>query len=64
MNGSWIAENIERELRREKYYKNKKRAKCIVDKQKQCRKCQYQNICDGVEYERDNSIESDKQNSG
>jgi len=50
MNGSWIAENIERDLRREKYYKNKKRAKCIVDKQKQCRKCQYQNVCnDSVE---------------
>lgn len=60
MRGSYIAENIEREMKREQYYKNKKRAKCIVDKKKQCTICRYQKICEDAEYERNNSIESDK----
>ena len=60
MKGSYIAENIEREMKREQYYKNKKRAKCIVDKKKQCTMCRYQKICEDSEYERNNSIESDK----
>jgi len=64
MNGSILASIIETDMKREKYFKSRKRAKCVIDKEKQCRRCPYQNICDGVEYERDNSIESDKQNSG
>ena len=51
MRGSWIAENIERDLRREQYYKNKKCAKCIIDKKKQCTVCKYQKICEAAEYE-------------
>ena len=41
--------NIEREMKRDKYYKNKKRAKCIVDEKKQCTICKYQKICEGAE---------------
>ena len=46
MSGSWIAENIEREMKREQYYKNKKRAKCVVEGKKQCTICKYQKICE------------------
>ena len=60
MKDSWIAENIEREMKREQYYKNKKRAKCVVEGKKQCTICRYQKICEDAEYERNNSIESDK----
>lgn len=49
MRGSKIAESIEMELRREKYYKNKKREKCIIDKKKQCTTCRYQKICEDAE---------------
>lgn len=61
MNGSYIAEAIEREMKRNKYYKNKKRAKCIVDEKKQCYVCKYRRICEDFEYERNDSIESNKQ---
>ena len=60
MRGSYIAENIIREMQKEQYYKNKKRAKCIVDQKKQCTICRYQKICEDAEYERNNSIKSDK----
>lgn len=53
MRGSWIAENIIRDLRREQYYKDKKRAKCIVDKKKQCTICRYQKICEDVEIKKE-----------
>ena len=49
MSGSYIAEQIVREMQREKYYKNKKRAKCIIDKKKQCTTCRYQKICEDAE---------------
>ena len=52
MGGSWIAEQIEAELRREKYYKNKKRAKCIVDEKKQCKICRFKKICEDAEKEK------------
>ena len=51
MKGSKIAEQIAIEMQRDKYYKNKKRAKCIVDKKKQCNVCRYQKICEDAEYE-------------
>lgn len=60
MRGSYIAEQILRDMQRDKYYKNKKRAKCIIDKKKQCTICRYQKICEDAEYERNNSTESDK----
>lgn len=60
MKGSWIADNIIRDMRKEKYYKNKKREKCIVDNQKKCTICRYQKICEDAEYERNNSVEPDK----
>lgn len=60
MKGSRIAEQIAIEMQRDEYYKNKKRAKCIVDKKKQCTTCKYQKICEDAEDERNNSIESDK----
>ena len=49
MRGSFLAEQIEREEKRKKFFSQKKRKKCIIDNQKQCRKCEFQNICDGVE---------------
>ena len=49
MRGSRIAEQIAIEMQRDKYYKNKKRAKCIIDKKKQCTVCKYQKICEDVE---------------
>ena len=52
MSGSWIAENIERDMRREQYYKNKKRAKCIVDEKKQCNVCRYRRICEDAEIDK------------
>lgn len=53
MSGSKIAEQIIRDLRREQYYKNKKRAKCVVDKKKQCTICKYQKICEDVEIKKE-----------
>lgn len=49
MKGSKIAEQIAIEMQRDKYYKNKKRVKCIIDKKKQCTTCRYQKICEDVE---------------
>ena len=49
MRGSKIAAQIEADLRREQYYKNKKRAKCVVDEKKQCTVCRYQKICEDAE---------------
>ena len=49
MRGSKIAEQIAIEMQRDKYYKNKKRAKCIIDKKKQCTTCRYQKICEDAE---------------
>ena len=60
MRGGVTAAMIAAEMRREKYFKDKKRAKCMVDKKKQCVKCKYQKICEDAEDERNNSIESDK----
>ena len=53
MRGSKIAEQIAIEMQRDKYYKNKKRAKCIIDKKKQCTVCKYQKICEDVEIEKE-----------
>lgn len=63
MYGSKIADEIIREMQRDKYYKNKKRAKCIVSNKKQCTVCRYQKICEDAEYERNNSIKPNKQDS-
>ncbi len=60
MKGGITAAMIAAEMRREQYYKNKKRAKCIVDNKKQCTICRYQKICEEAEYERNHSIKSDK----
>lgn len=52
MRGSIIANYIDSEYRRRKFYENKKRQKCIVDEKRQCEKCKYLNICeDKDEYE-------------
>lgn len=49
MRGSRIAESIIMDMRKEQYYKNKKREKCIVDNQKKCTICKYQRICEDAE---------------
>nr|DAF33174.1 MAG TPA: hypothetical protein [Caudoviricetes sp.] len=46
MRGSIIANYIDNEYRRRKFYENKKRQKCIVDEKRQCDKCKYFNICE------------------
>ena len=47
MRGSRIAYEIESELKREKYFKQKAiRNKCIVDNKKQCNECKYKEICE------------------
>ena len=51
MRGSILADQIMREEQRKEYFRKKKRKQCIVDKEKQCLKCEYRNICDGVEDE-------------
>ena len=49
MRGSMIASQIEAEMRREKYFKEKKRAKCEIDEKKQCTICKFQKICEDAE---------------
>ena len=49
MKGGRTAAIIEAEIRREKYFKKKKRAKCVVDEKKQCIICNYQKICEDAE---------------
>ncbi len=50
MRGSKIAKYIENDMRRDNYWKNKVvRRKCYIDKQKQCDKCAYRNICEVAE---------------
>lgn len=50
MHGSWIAKQIEEDLRREKYWKHKAvRRQCYQDRVKQCDKCMYRNICEDRE---------------
>ena len=49
MKGGRTAAIIAAEMRREKYFKNKKRAKCIIDEKKQCEICKYQKICEDAE---------------
>lgn len=44
--GSIIANYIDDEYRRRKFYENKKRQKCIIDEKRQCEKCKYLNICE------------------
>lgn len=52
MRGSKIAAQIEADLRREEYWKNKKvRQKCYIDNEKQCDKCMYKQICEDYEVE-------------
>ncbi len=52
MQGSWIAKQIEEDIRREKYWKHKVvRRKCYQDGVKQCDKCMYRKICENVEVE-------------
>ena len=59
MKGSFIAEQIDRELQRKKYFKEKKRQKCRIDKKMKCVMCMYQKICEDAEVkdERNNSID-------
>lgn len=53
MQGSWIAKQIEEDLRREKYWKHKVvRRKCYQNGIKQCDKCMYREICEDVEEEK------------
>lgn len=50
MKGSWIAAQIEADLRRERYWKNKKtRQRCYQDGVKQCDDCMYKEICEDKE---------------
>jgi len=57
MKGSYIATQIEGDIRREKYWKTKKiRQKCTIDNKKQCDKCGYARICENVEKEKQNSL--------
>lgn len=50
MKGSFIARQIDNDLKKEKYYKEKvRRKKCIVDKKKQCDTCNYYEICEEKE---------------
>lgn len=50
MRGSRIAGQIESELKREQYFKQKAiRNKCIIDNKKQCDECKYREICENVE---------------
>lgn len=52
MRGSWIAEQIIQDMRREQYWKNKViRRQCYKDGIKQCDKCMYRNICEDKEVE-------------
>ena len=38
------------EMKKEEYYKKKvQRQKCIVDNEKQCSKCKYEEICEDKE---------------
>ena len=52
MRGGLTAAIIVAEMKREKYFKDKKRAQCIVDKKKQCTMCRYQKICEDSEIEK------------
>ena len=47
------------EMKKEEYYKKKaQRQKCIIDNEKQCNKCKYEEVCE------DNEIENkEEQNS-
>lgn len=57
MQGSWIAKQIEEDLRRERYWKNKRvRQKCYQDGVKQCDKCMYRTICEDVEYDKNDNL--------
>lgn len=50
MKESRIAAQIESDLKREKFYKEKVvRMKCIVDQKKQCDICKYKGICEEKE---------------
>lgn len=51
MNGSTLASYIDEEYRKRKSFEKKKRQECIIDNNKQCNKCKYENIClDKEEY--------------
>lgn len=40
------------EMKKEEYYKKKvQRQKCIVDNEKQCNKCKYEEVCEDKEIE-------------
>jgi radical SAM protein with 4Fe4S-binding SPASM domain len=47
MKGSMLATQIDQEYRRKQWYKNKQRQKCVVDEQKQCSACKYEEVCEG-----------------
>lgn len=47
MRGSRIAAEIEQDIKREQYFKRKViRNQCIINKEKQCDKCGYRDICE------------------
>lgn len=51
MKGSYLADEIDREYKRRKYYENKtKREKC---KDKECQECKYTEVCTSYEVEND-----------
>lgn len=49
MQGSVLAGEIDREYRIKKSFEKKKRQKCIIDQEKKCDICAYQNICEDRE---------------
>lgn len=50
MRGSIIAGQIINDMKREEYYRKKaQRNKCVIDNEKQCIKCKYQEICENSE---------------
>ena len=56
MKRSSIADEIARDLALEQYYKKKvARQKCLVNNEKQCIKCKYQNNC--IDMEENNEVD-------
>lgn len=49
MRGSAIAREIDREYRIKKAFEKKQRQKCIIDQEKKCNICKYQQICEDKE---------------
>ena len=46
MKGSYIAFEIDKEYKREQIFKKRARQQCVVDKEKQCDRCNYNEVCE------------------